>query len=90
VGDAHQYALEKLKNILTKEPILQYSDFDQAFLSATDASNYALGCVLSQGEMGKDKLIAYASGVLNTSEINYSTIEKECSGVVFGIKHFRP
>jgi len=89
-GDAHQYAFEKLKNILTREPILQYPDFKKEFLLTTDASNYALGCVLSQGEVDKDKPIAYASRVLNTSEINYSTIEKECLGIVFGIKHFRP
>jgi len=89
-GDAHQYAFEKLKIILTKEPILQYPDFDQEFFLATDASNYALGCVLSQGKIGKDKSIAYASRVLNTSEINYSTLEKECLGIVFGIKHYRP
>jgi len=89
-GDAHQYAFEKLKNILTKEPILQYPDFDKEFLLTTDASNYALGCILSQGKVGDDKPIAYASRVLNKSEINYSTIEKECLGIVFGIKHFRP
>lgn len=89
-GVAQQYAFEKLKDILTTEPILQYPDFDKEFLLASDASNYAVGCVLSQGEMGNDKPIAYASRVLNTSEVNYSTIEKECLGIVFGIKHFRP
>jgi len=89
-GDAHQYAFEKLKKILTEEPILQYPDFEKEFLLATDASNYALGCVLSQGDKGNKKSIAYASRVLNSSEINYSTIEKECLVIIFGIKHFRP
>jgi len=88
-GDAHQYAFEKLKNILTREPILQYPDFDQEFFLETDVSNYALGCILLQGKMGKNKPIAYASRILNTSEINYLTIEKKCLGIVFGIKHFK-
>jgi len=59
-------------------------------LLTTDAPNYALGSDLSQGKVGEDNPIAYASRVLNTNGINYSTIEKECLGIVFGIKHFRP
>jgi len=37
-GVAQQYAFEKLKDILTREPILQYPDFDKEFLLASDAS----------------------------------------------------
>ncbi|CAI6374995.1 unnamed protein product [Macrosiphum euphorbiae] len=72
------------------EPILQYPDFDKDFLLASDASNYAVGWILSQGKMGNDKPIAYALRVLNSSEINYFTIEKECLCILFAIKHFRP
>jgi len=89
-GDACQNAFEKLKYLLTTEPILEYPDFTKEFVLTTDASNFALGCVLSQGKVGEDKPITYASRVLNKSEINYSTIEKECLGIVFGIKYFRP
>ena len=71
-------------------PLLQFPDFKQPFLVTTDASNYAVGAVLSQGQIGKDLPIAYASRTLNSAEINYSTIEKELLAVVFAVDHFRP
>jgi len=75
---------------LTTEPILIYPDFKKELILTTDASNFALSCVLSQGEIGEDKTIEYASRVLNKCEVNYSTIEKECLSIVFGIKYFSP
>jgi len=68
---------------------LIYPDFSEKFLIYTDASNYGLGAVLSQIRNGKDQPIAYASRHLNTTEIKYSTVEKEAAALVFGIKRFR-
>lgn len=81
---------ETCKTLLTNDPILQYPDFDKDFILTTDASNYAIGAVLSQGTIGSDKPIAFASRTLNTSEINYSTIEKELLAIVWSTKYFRP
>lgn len=81
---------EYCKNLLTNEPILQYPDFSQPFNLTTDASNVALGAVLSQGPIGQDLPVAYASRTLNDSEMNYSTIEKECLCLVWATKYFRP
>lgn len=78
------------KTILTNEPLLQYPDFTQEFNLTTDASNYAIGAILSQGPIGKDKPIAYASRTLNDSEQNYSTIEKEMLAIVWATQYFRP
>lgn len=78
------------KTLLINDPILQYPDFDKEFLLTTDASNVAIGAVLSQGPVGSDKPIAYASRTLNTSESNYSTIEKELLAIVWATKYFRP
>lgn len=78
------------KNILSDEPILKYPDFTKPFNLTTDASNTALGAVLSQGPIGSDRPIAYASRTLNNSEQNYSTIQKELLGVVWATKYFRP
>jgi hypothetical protein len=41
-----------LKEILTTEPLLQYPDFSKPFVLTTDASNEALGAILSQGPIG--------------------------------------
>lgn len=83
-------AFEKCKKILTDSDILQYPDFSKDFILTTDASNFAIGAVLSQGPIGKDKPIAYASRTLNRTEENYSTIEKELLAIVWGCKNFRP
>ena len=55
----------------------------------TDASNDAIGAILSQGPVGKDLPIAYASRALNNAEGNYPTIEKELLAIVWGCKYFR-
>lgn len=81
---------EDCKSLLTNEPLLQYPDFAKEFTLTTDASNVAIGCVLSQGPIGQDKPIAYASRTLNNSEQNYSTIEKELLAIVWGTRYFRP
>lgn len=86
----HQEAFNALKLSLCEEPILQYPDFNRPFILTTDASGYAIGGVLSQGEIGKDLPIAYTSRVLNNAEQNYSTIEKECLAIVYCVSHFRP
>lgn len=78
------------QEILMNDPILQYPDFDKDFNLTTDASNYAIGAVLSQGPIGSDKPIAYASRTLNDSEINYNTTEKELLAIVWATKYFRP
>ena len=83
-------SFDAFRQILTTRPILQYPDFSQEFILTTDASNYAIGSVLSQGLIGKDLPIAYASRTLNKSEQNYSTTEKELLAIVWSVKHFRP
>lgn len=83
-------AFNKCRTLLTNDPILQYPDFTKEFLLTTDASNVALGAILSQGSVGSDKPVCYASRTLNDSELNYSTIEKELLAIVWATKYFRP
>jgi hypothetical protein len=66
-----------LKRLLTSQPLLQYPDFFKPFILTTYASNDALGAVLSQGDIGRDLPVAYASRKLSKDERNYSTVEKE-------------
>lgn len=83
-------AFERCKELLTNAPLLQFPDFSKPFVLTTDASNFAVGAVLSQGPKGNDKPIAYASRTLNDAETRYSTIEKELLAIVWAVKHFRP
>jgi hypothetical protein len=88
--NACEEAFNKLKNSLVNEPVLQYPDFNRPFILTSDASGKALGAILSQGKVGSDLPIAYASRTLNKSESNYSTTELECLAIIFGVKQFRP
>ena len=83
-------AFNTCKDLLINSPILQYPDFSKKFILTTDASNVALGAVLSQGNLSSDKPIAFASRTLNESEQKYSTIEKELLAIVWACKYFRP
>ena len=85
-----QEAFEILRDKICSEPLLQYPDFTKPFILTTDASKYSLRGVLSQGKIGQDLPIAYASRTLQGAEINYSTIEKELLAIVFCVHHFRP
>ncbi|XP_076685843.1 uncharacterized protein LOC143377921 [Andrena cerasifolii] len=85
-----QKAFETLREALCKEPILQFPDFEKTFNITTDASGIAVGAVLSQGEIGKDLPVAYASRVLNDAETRYSPTERELLAIIYAVFHFRP
>jgi hypothetical protein len=89
VWNKTEKAFITLNNFLTSEPILQYPDFSKPFVLTTDASSDAIGAILSQGPIGKDLPIAYASRTLNNAERNYPTVEKELLAIVWGCKNFR-
>lgn len=87
---AQDEAFTYLRDALCREPILQYPDFTKTFIVTTDASDTAIGGVLSQGTAGKDMPISYVSRLLNPAEQNYSTIEKELLAIVYCVQQFRP
>ena len=79
-----------MKERLTTAPILAYPDWDATFLLQTDASNDAIAAVLSQvGNDGLERVISYASRVLQDREHRYDTREKELLAVVYGCETFR-
>lgn len=69
---------------------MQYPDFNETFNITIDASGFAIGAVLSQGEIGKDLPIPYAARILNDAETHYSPIERELLALVYTVNHFRP
>lgn len=79
-------SFNKLKALICTCPILAYPNFAKTFTLTTDASNSALGAVLSQNQHP----IAFASRTLNRHETNYSTVEKELLSIVWATKYFRP
>ena len=69
---------------------IAFPRFDCKFLLATDASDSAIGAVLSQVQEGAEKVIAYWSRQLTKAERNYSTIEREALAIVKAVKEFYP
>ena len=71
-------------------PILNYPTPDDQFILDTDASNQAVGAVLSQVQNGQERAIAYYSQVMSRPEQQYCTTRKELLAVVKAVKHFHP
>lgn len=78
-----------MKKILSSSDILIYPDYNKPFLLTTDASDFAIGGVLSQGEAGNDKPIHFASRTLSASEEKYSVPEKEMLAIFWTLQTFR-
>jgi hypothetical protein len=86
----HEESFQNLKEQITKPPVLKFPDFTHPFVLTTDSSDYAIGSILSQGDIGKDKPIAFASRTLNTAETVYSTVKKEFLAIALHVNLFRP
>ena len=76
-----------LKTKLTTPPVLTFPQFKEPFIVATDASDHAIGGVLSQIQDGQEKVVAYWSRQLQKAEKNYST---GALAVVSAVKEFYP
>lgn len=84
-----QNAFLTLKQVLSSPKVLQYPNFDKdnTFILQTDASGFAIGAVLNNGDR---RPVAFASRSLNKAEKNYPTIEKELLAITWAVKYFRP
>lgn len=81
---AQNSAFEKVKEVITKSPVLSFYDPKKPLTLQVDASNFGLGASLLQD----GKPIAFASKSLTQTEINYAQIEKECYAILFGCERF--
>lgn len=87
--DEQQNAYDELKRRLTSSPILKQADESKPYIIKTDASNYALGAILVQGEGVEEHPVEYASRLLTAAERNYSTTEREALAVIWALEKFR-
>lgn len=82
-------AFEILKKKMVEAPILAHPDFSKEFILDTDASDVAIGAVLSQKFEGRESVIAYASRTLTKAERRYCVTRKELLALVHFVKYFR-
>ncbi len=67
LGDQQEQAFINLKDALCKAPLLAYPDPNVPYVVDTDASNLAIGAVLSQVQDGEEKVIMYSSKAFSGS-----------------------
>ena len=78
-------AFMKMKQLIAKEVILAYPDFNKKFTIHTDASDFQLGAVIMQ----EGRPLAFFSRKLTSAQRNYTTTEKELLSIVETLKEFR-
>ena len=89
-GPQAEKAFQDLKTAFTTAPILVHPDFAKAFYLETDASDFALGAVLSQmGVDGKLHPVAFYSRKFSAAEINYEIHDKELLAIVDSFQEWR-
>jgi len=87
--DDCQKVLDTLKLKLTSPPIMAYPLEHGQFILDTDASDFAIGAVLSQVQDGVERPIAYGSRTLSKSEKNYCVTDKELLAVRYFIIYYK-
>ncbi|KAK7105052.1 hypothetical protein V1264_019673 [Littorina saxatilis] len=87
-GPAQEKAYQTVRDLISRDPVLRLPDTAKEFILRTDASDEGIGAMLMQEHGGKPFPVSYASKKLSGAEKNYSTMEKECLAIVWGIKKF--
>jgi len=83
-------AFKDLKRRFTTAPILAHFDAQRPVLIETDASDFAIGAVLSQrDDEGRLHPVAFHSRKFQPAEINYEIHNKELLAIVDAFKHWR-
>ncbi len=86
-----QAVFDTLKMAFTSAPILIHLDPTKPFIVEMDASNFALGTILSQ--FGIDGLlhpVAFYSRKLTNAETNYQIYDKELLAIITTFEQWRP
>ena len=82
----HTKVFEKLRDKLSSSDILAWPDWSRAFRLQCDASDFAIGAVLSQVDAkGAERPVAFISRRLSPRECNFDVREKECLAFVCGV-----
>ena len=77
----HQEAFDEILRVMTASPVLASYDLNKPATLTTDASEKAIGGVLTQN----DRPVIFVSRTLTKAEERYSNIEKEALAVVWSV-----
>jgi len=84
-------SFNKLKESFKIGEVLIFPDPEKEFIVETDASDFAVGCVLSQINSADNLLhpVAFHSRSLNRAEINYTIYDKELLAIITAFDTWR-
>ena len=87
--DESQVAFEKLKIALEDATTLSYPYPNLPCIVDSDASDVAIGAVLSQVIEGEERPIAFYSRIMSQTQRNYCPTRRELLAAVSAVQHFR-
>jgi len=89
-NDSRDKAFQELKKRISTPPILRLPDVTRRFIVQTDASHVGIEAMLLQEDAtAEQRPVAFASRKLQPRESNYSTIERECLAIIWGVTKFQ-
>jgi mRNA-degrading endonuclease RelE of RelBE toxin-antitoxin system len=81
-------AFERVKEAIQNCPQLYFLQGNQDIVLETDASDYGIGAVLYQRVGKKKHIVGFMSKALNSTQRNWTTIEKEAYAIFYALEHF--
>jgi len=84
-----QTAFDQLKSALVSADVLALPDDEGEYILDCDASDHAIGAVLSQVQDGVERPICYASQLYDKHQRNYNVTRKELLALVTFVRKFR-
>src|SRR4051812_7791041 len=85
----HSDAFETLKDHLSNSPVLCIPNPNLPFTITTDASDFAMGAVLTQDQGQGPQPVAFTSRKMNSHERNYAAHEKETLAIMHALVKWR-
>ena len=77
--ERHQAAFDKVKEYISKPPILMSLIQGHSFKLYLSAANESIGCLLAQNNLkGHEHVVYYLSRILNPAKTRYTPVEKLC------------
>ena len=88
-GKAQQDAFDELKARLAQDVVLALPTETGKFRVEADASEGAIGAILSQEQEGKWRPVAFLSKALTATERNYEIYDKELLAIMLALEEWR-
>jgi hypothetical protein len=82
-------AFQDFKDQVTRAPILKHFEPMRQIVAETNASDFAIGAVLSQVLHGQLHPIAFYSRMMDNAEINYDIHVKKLLAMVAALKEWK-